>query len=175
MAEVPVIATARLRLRAHRPDDLDAAAAMWADPQVTRFTGGRAFSREETWARLLRYAGHWHWFGYGFWAVEDRDDGIYVGELGFADFRRAIEPAFDVPEVGWSFAASAHGRGFASEGLRAALAWGDAHLDATKTVCIIDPENAASVRVARRCGFVDAGAVTYKGSETLKFDRPASR
>ena len=172
MADIPVLDSARLRLRGHRAGDLNAAAAMWADPAVTRFTGGRAFSREETWARLLRYAGHWAWFGYGFWAVEDRDDGTYLGELGFADFRRAIEPPIDVPEIGWSFAAAAHGRGLASEGVRAALAWGDAHGFAT-TACIIDPENAASVRVARRCGFSELGAVRYKGSITLKFERVA--
>ncbi|MGI4876284.1 MAG: GNAT family N-acetyltransferase, partial [Janthinobacterium lividum] len=138
MAEIPVIDTARLRLRGHRASDLDAAAAMWADPVVTRFTGGRAFTREETWARLLRYAGHWAWFGHGFWAVEDRDDGTYLGELGFADFQRAIEPPIDAPEIGWSFIAAAHGRGLASEGIRAALAWGDGH-GFEKTACIIDP------------------------------------
>jgi len=171
VAEVPVIETARLRLRAHRPADFDAAAAMWADPVVTRFTGGRAFSREETWARMLRYAGHWAWFGHGFWAVEDRDDGIYLGELGFADFRRDIVPAIDVPEIGWSFAAAAHGRGLASEGVRAALVWADATLDAAKTACIIDQDNVASIRVARRCGFSDAGAVRYKGSIAMKFER----
>jgi len=171
VAEVPVIETARLRLRAHRPADFDAAAAMWADPVVTRFTGGRAFSREETWARMLRYAGHWAWFGHGFWAVEDRDDGIYLGELGFADFRRDIVPAIDVPEIGWSFAAAAHGRGLASEGVRAALVWADATLDAAKTACIIDPDNLASIRVARRCGFSDVGAVRYKGSIAMKFER----
>lgn len=171
VAEIPIIESARLRLRGHLPADLDAAAAMWGDPVVTRFTGGRAFSREETWARLLRYAGHWTWFGHGFWAVEDRDDGVYLGELGFADFRRDITPAIDVPEIGWSFAAAAHGRGLASEGVRAALAWADANLDATKTACIIDPDNIASIRVARRCGFSEVGPVRYKGSITAKFER----
>nr|WP_295659079.1 GNAT family N-acetyltransferase [Polymorphobacter sp.] len=172
MAEIPVVDTARLRLRGHRASDLDAAAAMWADPVVTRFTGGRAFTREETWARLLRYAGHWAWFGHGFWAVEDRDDGVYLGELGFADFHRAIEPPIDAPEIGWSLIAAAHGRGLASEGVRAALAWGDGHGFA-RTACIIDPANVPSIRVARRCGFSEAGAVRYKGSITMKYERGA--
>ncbi len=171
MAEIPVIETARLRLRGSRASDLDAAAAKWADPAVTRFTGGRAFTREESWARLLRYAGHWQWFGYGFWAVETRDDGAYVGELGFAEFQRDIVPAIGVPEMGWSFVAAAHGRGYASEGIRAALAWADANLAAAKTACIIDPDNIASIRVAKRCGFAEIGAVRYKGSITLKFER----
>lgn len=138
---------------------------------MTRFTGGRPFTREESWARMLRYAGHWAWFGFGFWAVEDREDGRYVGELGFAHFERAIEPPITVPEAGWSFVVAAHGRGFASEGVRAALAWGDAHLGAAKTVCLIDPGNVASIRVARRCGFVETPTARYKGAITLTFER----
>ena len=173
MGDVPTVDSPRLRLRPHRPDDLDAATAMWADSRVTRFTGNRAFSREETWARLLRYTGHWDWFGHGFWAVEERDTGAYVGQLGFADFRRDTAPPLDsVPEIGWSFIVAAHGRGFASEGVRAALVWGDAHLGAAKTMCLIDPGNIASIRVARRCGFGEIAPVQYKGSRSLRFERP---
>ena len=51
----PAIETPRLRLRAHRPDDLEASFAMWGDPAVTRFIGGRPFTREEVWGRFLRY------------------------------------------------------------------------------------------------------------------------
>lgn len=171
MVDVPVIETARLRLRGHRRGDLDAATAKWADPVVTRFTGGRPFTREESWARLLRYTGHWDWFGYGYWAVDDRDTGHYIGELGFARFERAIDPPIDAPEAGWSFVAAVHGRGLASEGIRAALAWADRHLGATKTSCIIDPANLASIRVARRCGYADIGMAQYKGSPTLLFER----
>ena len=39
-------------------------------------------TREEAWARLLRYAGHWALLGYGFWLVEDRTTGSFVGEVG---------------------------------------------------------------------------------------------
>jgi len=175
MIDVPVVVSARLRLRPHTPADLDAATAMWADVAVTRFTGGRAFTREETWARLLRYTGHWAWFGFGFWAVEERDGGAYVGQLGLADFARDTTPPMPgMPEVGWSFVAAAHGRGYASEGVRAAMAWADANVAAARTTCLIDPANIASIRVARRCGFGDVGSVIYKGSRSLRFERPSS-
>lgn len=146
---------------------------MWGDPAVTRFTGGRAFSREETWARLLRYAGHWAWFGYGFWAVDDRA-GAFVGELGFADFKRGMTPSLDgIPEAGWSFAAAAHGQGYGTEALRAALAWGDLQGFA-RTACIIDPGNTASIRVATRCGYAERVRTSYKGSPTMVFERSSS-
>ena len=171
-AAIPVVETARLRLRPHTPADIDAATAMWADRAVTRFTGNRAFTREESWARLLRYTGNWAWFGYGFWAVEEIETGAYVGQLGIAEFARDTAPPLDdVPEVGWSFVVAAHGRGFASEGVRAALAWADANIAAPRTMCLIDPANLASIRVARRCGFIERPSVVYKGSRSLRFER----
>src|SRR4029077_6257721 len=65
--KVPVIETERLKMRGHRLADLNDCAAMWADPIVTRHIGGRPFSEEETWARFLRYAGHWSLMGFGYW------------------------------------------------------------------------------------------------------------
>src|ERR1035438_6884930 len=100
---VPVIETERLRLRGHRLEDLDACAAMWADPVVTRHIGGRPFAREEVWARLLRYRGHWSYLGYGFWLIEDRFTGEFLGETGFAEFKRAITPSMErTPEIAWA-------------------------------------------------------------------------
>ena len=87
---VPVIETERLRLRAHRPDDFAACAAMWALPDVVRYIGGKPFSGEEVWSRVLRYAGHWQWMGFGFWALEEKATGSFAGDLGFAEFKREI-------------------------------------------------------------------------------------
>ena len=80
--DIPVIETPRLTLRGHRLDDFSDCAAMWADPIVTRHIGGKPFSEEDTWTRLLRYAGHWLLLGFGYWAIEEKDTGSFVGELG---------------------------------------------------------------------------------------------
>ena len=79
-------------LRGHTAADLDAIAAMWADPEVTRHITGVPSTREESWARLLRYAGLWPLLGFGYWLVEDRATGRFLGEVGFANFQRDIEP-----------------------------------------------------------------------------------
>jgi RimJ/RimL family protein N-acetyltransferase len=145
---------------------------MWADPNVTRFIGGRAFSEEEVWARLLRYAGHWSHFGFGFWVIEELSSGGFVGEAGFAYFKRDIQPlAHDVPEAGWVLVPRAHGKGYATEALGAALEWGDRHLPSSSTVCIIHPENLASIRVAAKCGFEHQCQTTYKSDPILIFTR----
>jgi RimJ/RimL family protein N-acetyltransferase len=47
LSAAPILETDRLRLRAHTAEDFAASAAMWGDPDVTRFIGGRPFTREE--------------------------------------------------------------------------------------------------------------------------------
>jgi RimJ/RimL family protein N-acetyltransferase len=65
----PVVETPRLRLRPHRLDDLDARTTMTGNDYVMRFFPDTQ-SREDNWARLLRYAGHWALLGWGLFAVE---------------------------------------------------------------------------------------------------------
>lgn len=172
---VPSLETERLTLRGHTPADYDESAAMWGDPLVTRYIGGRPSTPEESWTRVLRYAGMWALLGYGYWVVRERGSGRFVGEVGLADFRREITPALDgAPEAGWVLAPWAHGRGLATEALRAALSWGDAHLAAPRTVCLIAPENAASLRVAGKCGYRELARGTYKGEATIICERRRS-
>jgi RimJ/RimL family protein N-acetyltransferase len=172
LTAAPVVETDRLRLRAHTAEDYEASAAMWAEAEVTRFIGGRPFTSEEAWMRVLRAAGHWVLNGYGFWVVEERATGKFLGEAGFMDFKRAIEPpVVDMPEAGWAFAREAHGHGYATETVRALVAWGDAHFGARKTVCLIDEGHAASIRVATKCGYKEWRRVTYHGQQEILFWR----
>lgn len=164
---VPVLETERLRLRAHSVDDFEACLTLWSDPDVTRFIGGRPSTREEVWSRILRYAGHWVLLAYGYWVIEDKATGRLVGETGFADFKRAIEPSLDgMPEIGWVLMPSAQGRGYATEAVRAVVSWGDGHFGETATVCLIAPENLPSIRVAEKCGYRPFVTTTYKDGPT---------
>jgi RimJ/RimL family protein N-acetyltransferase len=62
--------------------------------------------------------------------------------------------------------------GYATEAMTAVLAWaGPAH---PRTVCIIDPDNLASLRVAARLGYREIGRVDYKGQPILVFERVAA-
>jgi RimJ/RimL family protein N-acetyltransferase len=169
---IPVVETARLRLRGHRIEDFGDCAAMWGDAQVVRYIGGRSFSAEEVWARLLRYAGHWALLRFGFWVIEEKASGRFIGETGFADYKRDIETSLkDTPEIGWALAPGAHGRGFATEAVGAAVAWGDQHLLAKQSWCMIQPENQASICVAQKCGYREFERTTYKGQPTIVFRR----
>ena len=169
---VPIIETERLILRGHRLDDFPALAALWGDEEVTRHIGGRPSTRDESWARLLRYGGHWQLLGYGYWAVEWKQGQRFVGDVGFADWHRDIRPALDgMPEGGWVFAPETHGRGIATEAAHAALAWLDGHCAAQTTSCIISPENIASIRVAEKLGYREFARSEFKGSTVIQFRR----
>lgn len=145
---------------------------MWSDPSVTRHIGGKPFSAEDVWKKILQYAGLWSLLGYGFWVVRDRVSGRFVGEVGFADFKRDITPSFEgAPEIGWALAPSAWGRGLATEAVRAALTWLDARQTPSRTVCMITPDNVASIHVAKKCGYRQWQEATYKGARVNLFER----
>jgi RimJ/RimL family protein N-acetyltransferase len=155
-------------MRGHQVGDFEESLAMWSDPVVVRHIGGQVFSRQDVWGRVLRYVGHWPMMGYGYWVVRDKASGRFVGEVGFADFKRAIEPSIEgTPEAGWVLSPWAHGRGLATEAVTAILAWGDVHFGGARTVCIIDAENLASIRVAKKCGYRESVRTVYAGHPTI--------
>jgi len=169
----PTLRTERLVLSPHCAADLDDCAAMLADSAVMYFIGGPV-PREQVWHRLLRYVGHWQLLGYGHWVVRD-GQGRYLGDVGLMDSRRDTDPSFEgTVEAGWAFATAAHGRGYAREATAAMLGWADGQ-GIARTVCIIDPGNAASIRVAQAVGYRPAGRVRYRDALSLFFrrDRPA--
>ncbi len=172
VARAPVLETERTILRPHASGDFDAYCAMWNDPAVFRFIGGRARTREECWQRLLRHGGMWSLLGFGFWAVEEKASGRFLGEAGFHDLKRDFTPSIEgVPEAGWGFVSAAHGKGFATEVVRRVLAWGDQALGAAHTVCLVDPENAASLAVARKFGYLEVLRTVYNEHDTILLER----
>jgi RimJ/RimL family protein N-acetyltransferase len=172
MSAAPLLETARLRLRAYREADLAVQAEMLGDPEVTRHLGGTTLSREESWRRMLCAPGLWALLGYGYWAVERREDGEMIGQVGFADFKREMEPSIEgFPEIGWIFAPRAQGMGYCREAVDAILAWAEHRLAADRIVAIIDPENAPSIRVAERCGFSERQTALYRDEPILLFTR----
>lgn len=166
-----VIETERLRLRGHELRDFDNSAAMWADENVTRFIGGKPSIREDSWRRFQTYIGHWALLGHGFWLIEDKASGQFLGEGGFGTFKRDLSPSFEAPEQGWAFMPSAHGKGYAYEAMSAAIAWGEKHFQRSDFVCLIAPENEPSQRLAAKLGYREYGRSPYRGEPSIQFRR----
>lgn len=156
-SDIPVIETARLRLRSHRVEDLAPLSTMWGDTETVRFIGAQTRTRQDIWKQIQRTIGGWALLGYGYWVVADRQTDTFVGEVGFLEGLRDITPAFTgTPEAGWVFQRAVWGQGYASEAVTAALAWGDDHFPGKRSACIIEPDHTASIRIAEKVGFKPA-------------------
>ena len=155
--------TARLLLRRWRDEDRAPFAALNADPLVTEFLPG-PLSRARSDALADRIAAHFAAHGFGLWAIE------VPGQVPFAGFVGLAVPAFEAAftpcvEVGWRLASACWGRGYATEGARAALAFGFARLGLAEIVSFTVPANVRSRRVMERLG------MTHDPADD--FDHPA--
>ena len=169
----PLLETERLYLRQFRPDDLSASHTLWNEPAVSRFmASGKPQSVEDIWKGILQSIGHWQVLGFGYWAIETKATGRFIGNIGFAEFKRDMVPNMnDTPEAGWALMTAYHGKGFGCEALAAATAWGDANLPHAKTACIIAPDNIVSMRLAQKFGYREVASTNYKSDPTLLFHR----
>jgi ribosomal-protein-alanine N-acetyltransferase len=142
--------TDRLRLRQWRQEDLEPFAALNADPAVMRYLPG-PLTREESDALATDLRVGIAERGYGVWAVEVAGGVPFVGYVGLAEshFSAAFTPAV---QVGWRFARTHWGRGYATEAARAALAFGFGELALPEIVSWTAQPNEASRRVMERLG-----------------------
>jgi RimJ/RimL family protein N-acetyltransferase len=154
---VPELQTPRLLLRAWRPEDRKAFAAMNADQDVMRhIADGRPLDRVASDALLARLQAHWDEHGFGLWAAEVRATGALAGFAGLAipSFLPSVLPAV---EVGWRLARDHWGQGYATEGARAAVDHGLGALGLAQVIAIVHPANARSIRVAEKLGMRPMG------------------
>jgi len=163
-----VIATERLLLHPPAEADLADLLTLWSDARVLHHIGPPA-TREQVWARLLKYVGHWSLFGFGYWMVRDAATGRFLGEAGIAFQQRG--DGGGGPEAGWALTFDAQGKGYASEALGAILAWGDANFGWPRITCLIGADNISSVRLAERHGFHPCGETMLAGTPLDLFER----
>jgi RimJ/RimL family protein N-acetyltransferase len=157
---IPTLTTDRLRLRAFQASDLDAYAAMQANPDVMRhLVTGRTSTRAEVWRTMATALGAWALRGYGMWACEKIADGAFVGSVGI--FQPLDWPE---PEIAYALDRPHWRQGFATEAARAARHWLFAHVPVPRAASFIRPENRASQRVAQRLGAVCERTVVLRGA-----------
>jgi len=169
---IPTLETERLRLRPYQLSDFDDYARMWADPDVVRFIGGKPFEREASWGRFVRQLGMWQLMGFGFFAIEEKDTGSFLGEGGFHEARRNLTPSLEgTLETGWALNSAGQGWGYATEAMSAAIGWAGTAFAGRKMTAIIDPDNLPSLHVAKKLGFAEAARTTYLDKPIVVFER----
>lgn len=153
------LVTERLLLRRWRTTDRPLFAAMNADPRVMEFFP-KLLTREESDATADRIEAHFEQHGFGLWAVE------VTGITSFAGFVGLAHPRFDASftpcvEIGWRLAAEHWGRGYATEGARAALEFGFADAELAEILSFTVPDNVRSRRVMEKIGMTHSPAEDF--------------
>jgi RimJ/RimL family protein N-acetyltransferase len=171
MGDPFVIETERLRLRPLTSGDADVGAwvELHADPRVNTFVG--AYTPERAVDRLRLVERQWAERGHGLFAVELRADGRFLGRSGLQYWDQ-----WDEVEAAWTYRFDAQGQGYATEAAEAFLAWGWRMLDVPTVTAMIDPANAASMRVAERLGFAPRRREQRMEHEVIVYelDRPSA-
>ena len=147
--------TERLRLRQWQAEDYPPFALINADPDVMAFypaclTVAESDSLAQKIEALLKQK------GWGFWAVELKNEGNFIGFVGLH------EPQYELPfkpciEIGWRLAKNYWGRGYATEAAQAALKFAFEKLRLDEVVSFTSLNNRRSEAVMQRLHMVNTG------------------
>ena len=151
---VPVLESARIRLRPYRSDDAPAMFSLYSDPAVMRYWSFPAWVEIGQAKTYLTRAIAGMDAGELFpWAIADREHDQLIGALTLHSLHAEQLRA----EVGYSLSPSWQGRGIAAEALRLGLAHALDELGLVRVEADIDPRNTASARLLEKLGFVREG------------------
>lgn len=142
--------TERLFLRPWKMDDLEPLAQLNADPRVMEYFP-KTLNLEESLKSLKEAIQHFDRYGFGFWAATLLDQGTFIGFIGLehVDFSAPFTPAI---EIGWRLAFDHWGKGYATEGAKAALKYGFEKLGLREIVSFTAVQNMRSRKVMERIG-----------------------
>lgn len=143
----PELETERLRFRLFRNDDFPTYEQWCARMEIMRYLGGKTFDRIQAFRHMSYLIGHWHFLGYGYYAVEEKATGKLIGRCGYTN-----QPGWPAFELGWTIIPEYQGRGYATEAATMLLQYAFTALDQPRVTSLIHPDNAPSRRVAEKLG-----------------------
>jgi RimJ/RimL family protein N-acetyltransferase len=143
-----MLETKRLILRKVDAErDFEAWARCMGDEQTVRYLGTKAMNRAEAWRHMAGVVGHWEIRGYGFFSLESKETGEWVGRVGPWN-----PEGWPAPEVGWTISPDHLRKGYASEAARAAVRFAFETLGWSEVSHVILDGNVASIGVAEKIG-----------------------
>jgi RimJ/RimL family protein N-acetyltransferase len=164
-----ILETDRLILRHLERDDLEGLYALYRDPEIRRYFPEGTLSRDETREELEWFLdGHPEHPELGLWATIHKESGEFIGRCGLLpwtiDERPEVEVAYLLAREFW-------GQGLATEAARAIVGHAFERLEVTRLVCLIDPANLASIRVAERIGMTFEKRLADESGPFLLYSR----
>ena len=143
-----IIETERLILREIDPDrDFEPWARAMADPDTVRYLGREPMNRAEAWRSMAMAIGHWSIRGYGFFSLELKSSGEWVGRVG-----PWYPVGWPAPEVGWTISPDHLRQGYATEAAVVAVRYVFETLHWPQVIHVIMEGNEASIAVAKKIG-----------------------
>lgn len=143
-----MIETKRLILRKIDPErDFEAWAESMADEETVRYLGTKPMNRAEAWRSMAVGIGHWEIRGYGFFSLEHKETGAWVGRVG-----PWYPEGWPAPEVGWTISPNHLRKGYAEEAGRAAIDHVFNTLGWPRVIHVIMEGNEPSVALAKKLG-----------------------
>lgn len=151
------IETDRLILRPMARADVEPHIEMMRNPATAKYLtpGGEPRARMDEWRAVASYIGHWQIRGFGFFSVDEKETGEWVGRVG-----PWMPEGWPGLECGWAIKSEHWGKGYAPEAAIAAVRWTfDKFPDLSRIISVIEPGNANSQAVAKKIGEENSGEV----------------
>jgi RimJ/RimL family protein N-acetyltransferase len=166
MAGKIVLQTERLLLREFDESDAAAFYLLGSDPTVTRYTGDGGLTGVEHAREVLcaHPIADYRKYGFGRWACVLKATGRVIGFAGlkYLDDLKEVDIGYRLLPAHW-------GAGLATEACRPVVDYGFARLGLRQIIGLVDPENAASVRVLEKLGLAFAGMVEFRGDRVARY------
>jgi RimJ/RimL family protein N-acetyltransferase len=147
MNAATALETERLSFRMLRASDFPVYEQWCANMDVMRYIGGKTLDRVQAWRHMSNLVGHWALLGCGYYAVEEKASGAFIGRIGFT-----MQPGWPGFELGWTIAPEHQGKGYATEGARMLLRYAFEELRQPHVISLIHPDNTPSRKVAEKLG-----------------------
>ena len=130
--------------------DLDSLAAIWSNPEVTKFLPSRGvpIPREKTEKALASFIEHWQKLGYGIWKIleDESDKMVGYGGLRYLEELNEVELLYGLAKEYW-------GKGIATRAANASVLFGFNQANLDRIIALALPENEASKKVIEKTGF----------------------
>ena len=160
---LPLIDTERLRLRPLAPADLDAAHALWTDPDVRRYLwDDEVIARSKAAEVIAASEASFRRHDFGWWGLRERAADELAGFCGlrFVDETAGVEIGFGLAPARWN-------QGLATEAARACLRYAFGEKNLPRVLGMTDAANAASARVLEKLGMTFDRRAAHHGLDTL--------
>lgn len=157
-----MLETKRLILKLTNISDLDHLSALWADPEVMRYTASGVQTKEQVKEWISYSEAYFQKHGLGFFSVFEKETNEFVGQaglvhlghLGFDDKQSEIELIYRLHTKFWS-------KGYATELAKMLIQWGFEKYGFSKIIALFNPKNERSRRVMEKAGMSYRGMISF--------------